>query len=111
MRFLVSPVMHNCTTLVFKSFHSYVEYYLTYLDNVFLMLLLLGTLFLVTLSVAGFGAVASYFPQVLDAKQAILQYISGKFFLANNCQVEFDWSDPCPVGQTVSLRIRVSFFL
>lgn len=63
---------------------------------------------LVTLSVAGFGAVASYFPQVLDAKQAILQYVSGKFSLANNCQVEFEWSDPVPVGQTVSFNIRVS---
>lgn len=66
---------------------------------------------LVTLSVAGFGAVASYFPQVLDAKQAILQYVSGKFSLANNCQVEFDWSDPVPVGQTVSFSIRVSIFV
>ncbi|ODN02096.1 Apoptosis-resistant E3 ubiquitin protein ligase 1, partial [Orchesella cincta] len=65
-----------------------------------------GTMLLVTLSVAGFGAVASYFPQVLDAKQAILQYVSGKFSLANNCQVEFDWSDPVPVGQTVSFSIR-----
>lgn len=66
-----------------------------------------GTMLLVTLSVAGFGAVANYFPQVLDAKQAILQYVSGKFSLANNCQVDFDWKDPVPVGQTVSFSIRV----
>lgn len=63
---------------------------------------------LVTLSVTGFGAVASYFPQVVDAKQAILQYVSGKFSLANNCKVDFDWNDPVQVGQTVSFRIRVS---
>ncbi|XP_021944995.1 apoptosis-resistant E3 ubiquitin protein ligase 1 isoform X2 [Folsomia candida] len=65
-----------------------------------------GTMLLVTLSVSGFGAVASYFPQVVDAKQAILQYVSGKFNLANNCKVQFDWADPIQVGQTVSFSIR-----
>ena len=66
---------------------------------------------LVTLSVTGFAAVASYFPQILDAKQAIFQYVSGKFSLASNCQVEFHWEDPAPVGKTVSFFIRVSVSL
>ncbi|CAG7785471.1 unnamed protein product [Allacma fusca] len=65
-----------------------------------------GTMLLVTLSVTGFAAVASYFPQILDAKQAIFQYVSGKFSLASNCQVEFHWEDPAPVGKTVSFCIR-----
>jgi hypothetical protein len=45
---------------------------------------------------------------MLDAKKAIYQYVSGKFSLASNCQVEFDWDDPTPVGQTVTMKIRVS---
>jgi hypothetical protein len=67
-----------------------------------------GTMLLVTLSVTGFGAVASYFPQeIADAKQAILNYVSGKFSLASNCKVNFDWNDPAPVGHTHSFSIRV----
>ena len=79
--------------------------------NVICMFLnITGTMLLVTLSVTGFAAVASYFPQILDAKQAIFQYVSGKFSLASNCQVEFHWEDPAPVGKTVSFLIRVSVF-
>jgi len=62
---------------------------------------------LVTLSVTGFGAMVSYFPQVLDAKKALFQYVSGKFSLASNTQVEFDWEDPIPVGQTCTIKVRV----
>ena len=62
---------------------------------------------LVTLSVTGFAAVASYFPQILDAKQALFQYV-GKFNLASHCKVEFEFDEPSPVGKTVTFHIRVN---
>jgi len=67
-----------------------------------------GTMLLVTLSVTGFGILTNYFPKLMDAKKAILQYVSKRFSLASNARVEFDWDEPIRVGKTVSFSIFVS---
>ncbi|KRT81256.1 hypothetical protein AMK59_5638 [Oryctes borbonicus] len=62
----------------------------------------------VSVSVAGLVTLAAMTQPSLapEAKHSLLQYVTGKYLLPSNCKVVFHWSDPHPVGHTVSFTVH-----
>lgn len=62
----------------------------------------------VSVSVAGLVTLAAMTQPSLapEAKHSLLQYVTGKYLLPSNCKVVFHWSDPHPVGHTMSFTIH-----
>ncbi|XP_039284139.1 apoptosis-resistant E3 ubiquitin protein ligase 1 isoform X3 [Nilaparvata lugens] len=68
----------------------------------------LGGMLVVSVSVAGLVTLAAMTQPSLapEAKHSLLQYVTGKYLQPTNCTVHFDWSDPHPVGQTMTFTVR-----
>jgi len=64
----------------------------------------------VSVSVAGLMTLAAMTQPSLapEAKHSLLQYVTGKYLMPTNCNVQFQWEDPCVVGETVTFIVRVS---
>ncbi|VEN39898.1 unnamed protein product [Callosobruchus maculatus] len=62
----------------------------------------------VSVSVAGLVTLAAMTQPSLapEAKHSLLQYVTGKYLLPSNCKVNFQWSDPHPVGQMVCFTVQ-----
>lgn len=63
---------------------------------------------MVSVSVAGLVTLAAMTQPSLapEAKHSLLQYVTGKYLLPSNCKVNFQWSDPHPVGHTVCFTVQ-----
>lgn len=62
----------------------------------------------VSVSVAGLVTLAAMTQPSLapEARTSLLQYVTGKYLLPANCKVQFDWSDPHVVGETMCFIVR-----
>lgn len=62
----------------------------------------------VSVSVAGLVTLAAMTQPSLapEARTSLLQYVTGKYLLPANCKVQFDWSDPQVVGETMCFIVR-----
>ncbi|KAF6210426.1 hypothetical protein GE061_013532 [Apolygus lucorum] len=69
-----------------------------------------GGMLVVSVSVAGLVTLAAMTQPSLapEAKNSLLQYVTGKYLHSGNTKVVFHWNDPQPVGQSSSFII--SFF-
>ncbi|XP_074038051.1 apoptosis-resistant E3 ubiquitin protein ligase 1 isoform X1 [Leptinotarsa decemlineata] len=67
-----------------------------------------GGMLVVSVSVAGLVTLAAMTQPSLapEAKHSLLQYVTGKYLLPSNCKVNFQWSCPHPVGQTVCFTVQ-----
>ncbi|CAH1174172.1 unnamed protein product [Phaedon cochleariae] len=67
-----------------------------------------GGMLVVSVSVAGLVTLAAMTQPSLapEAKHSLLQYVTGKYLLPSNCKVNFQWSCPQPVGQTVCFTVQ-----
>ncbi|XP_049826095.1 apoptosis-resistant E3 ubiquitin protein ligase 1 isoform X3 [Aethina tumida] len=67
-----------------------------------------GGMLVVSVSVAGLVTLAAMTQPSLapEAKHSLLQYVTGKYLLPSNCKVNFQWSDPHPVGHTVCFTVQ-----
>lgn len=62
----------------------------------------------VSVSVAGLVTLAAMTQPSLapEARTSLLQYVTGKYLLPANCRVQFDWTDPHIVGETMCFIVR-----
>lgn len=62
----------------------------------------------VSVSVAGLVTLAAMTQPSLapEARTSLLQYVTGKYLLPANCKVQFDWTDPHVVGETMCFIVR-----
>lgn len=62
----------------------------------------------VSVSVAGLVTLAAMTQPSLapEARHSLLQYVTGKYLLPANCKVQFDWTDPHVVGETMCFIVR-----
>lgn len=67
-----------------------------------------GGMLVVSVSVAGLVTLAAMTQPSLapEARHSLLQYVTGKYLLPANCRVQFEWSDPYIVGDTMCFTVR-----
>ncbi|XP_055683198.1 apoptosis-resistant E3 ubiquitin protein ligase 1 isoform X1 [Lutzomyia longipalpis] len=67
-----------------------------------------GGMLVVSVSVAGLVTLAAMTQPSLapEARHSLLQYVTGKYLLPANCKVQFDWTDPHVVGETMCFTVR-----
>ncbi|XP_063699374.1 apoptosis-resistant E3 ubiquitin protein ligase 1 isoform X1 [Culicoides brevitarsis] len=67
-----------------------------------------GGVLVVSVSVAGLVTLAAMTQPSLapEARHSLLQYVTGKYLLPANCKVQFDWTDPAVVGDTMCFQVR-----
>lgn len=67
-----------------------------------------GGMLVVSVSVAGLVTLAAMTQPSLapEARHSLLQYVTGKYLLPSNSKVQFDWSDPAVVGETMCFTVR-----
>lgn len=67
-----------------------------------------GGVLVVTVSVAGLVTLAAMTQPSLapEARNSLLQYVTGKYLLPANCKVTWDWIDPHVVGDTMIFTVR-----
>lgn len=67
-----------------------------------------GDVLVVTVSVAGLVTLAAMTQSSLapEARNSLLQYVTGKYLLPANCKVIWDWVDPHVVGETMAFTVR-----
>ncbi|XP_075224051.1 apoptosis-resistant E3 ubiquitin protein ligase 1 [Lycorma delicatula] len=68
----------------------------------------LGGMLVVSVSVAGLVTLAAMTQPSLapEARHSLLQYVTGKYLQPANCTVHFEWTDPQPVGGTMTFIVR-----
>lgn len=72
-----------------------------------------GGMLVVSVSVAGLVTLAAMTQPSLapEAKNSLLQYVTGKYLHSGNTQIVFHWTDPQPVGQSTSFTISVRILI
>lgn len=67
-----------------------------------------GDVLVVTMSFAGLITLAAVTqPQLApEARNSLLQYVTGKYLMPSNCKVIWDWIDPHVVGDTMIFTVR-----
>lgn len=67
-----------------------------------------GDVLVVTMSFAGLITLAAVTqPQLTpEARNSLLQYVTGKYLMPSNCKVIWDWIDPHVVGDTMIFTVR-----
>lgn len=67
-----------------------------------------GGVLVVTMSVAGLVTLAAMTQPSLapEARNSLLQYVTGKYLLPANCKVTWGWTDPHVVGDTMIFSVR-----
>lgn len=67
-----------------------------------------GDVLVVSMSFAGLITLAAVTQPSLapEARNSLLQYVTGKYLMPSNCKVTFDWIDPHVVGDTMIFTVR-----
>lgn len=67
-----------------------------------------GDVLVVSMSFAGLITLAAVTQPSLapEARNSLLQYVTGKYLMPSNCKVTFDWADPHVVGGTMIFTVR-----
>lgn len=67
-----------------------------------------GDVLVVSMSFAGLITLAAVTQPTLapEARNSLLQYVTGKYLMPANCKVIWDWTDPCIVGETMIFTVR-----
>lgn len=67
-----------------------------------------GDVLVVSMSFAGLITLAAVTqPQLApEARNSLLQYVTGKYLMPSNCKVIWDWVDPHFVGNTMIFTVR-----
>lgn len=67
-----------------------------------------GGMLVVSASVAGLVTLAAMTQPSLapEAKHSLLQYVTGKYLHPPNCRVEWGWTEPQVVGETMSFTVK-----
>lgn len=67
-----------------------------------------GDVLVVSMSFAGLITLAAVTQPTLapEARNSLLQYVTGKYLMPANCKVIWDWTDPHTVGDTMIFTVR-----
>lgn len=67
-----------------------------------------GDVLVVSMSFAGLITLAAVTQPSLapEARNSLLQYVTGKYLMPSNCKVIWDWIDPHVVGDTMIFSVR-----